>query len=409
MVIRKFFVICIILVILLCITAFTFITENFSTEQRLGMKLYFDTNLSLNRNQSCASCHDPYTAFTDPEQTVPVSNGSDPSLFGGRNAPSAAYAAFSPFFYWDGTEGMFIGGQFWDGRANTLADQAGGPFLNPVEMGMPEKWAVVSRLRENNRYVKEFRRVYNLNLKQIPVYNQNARTVPPGVEEVYDKMTTAIAAFEKTRFVSSFSSKYDYYLAGLAVLSPLEKKGLELYNGKALCSACHTSEPLKAPDGTLIPPLFTDFTYDNLGLPPNLKIPGAPHPTDEGLGGRPDIAALDPHGLQKGKFKVVTLRNIEKTAPYGHNGVFETLEQIVHFYNTRDVLGVVPDNLDPGFGIRGWPLPEVQANVNDSELGNLQLTAGEEEALIAYLKTLTDGYGAANHLDPLPVTFPPLP
>lgn len=378
-------------------------------EQKLGDALYFDEDLSINRNQSCASCHTPETGFADPDASLPVSNGSDPNLFGGRNAPSAAYAAFSPFFYWNSEEGLFMGGQFWDGRANTLAEQAAGPPLNPVEMAMPDKWSVVSRLQEKRLYIKAFKKIYDLNLSKIPQYNPHSTCIPAGVEEVYDSMAIAIGEFEKSRIVNSFSSKFDYASTGMASLGEEELRGLELFNNKGKCNLCHLSEPQNAPDGSAIPALFTDFTYDNLGLPANLNIPGAPHPVDMGLGGRADIMAVDPAGEQNGKFKVMTLRNVEKTAPYGHNGVFDTLEDIVHFYNTRDVLGVVPDNLDPGFGITGWPSPEVPQNVNSEELGDLLLTFDEEAAIVAFLKTPTDGYGPANGLPPIDVVFPPLP
>jgi cytochrome c peroxidase len=155
----------------------------------------------------------------------------------------------------------------------------------------------------------------------------------------------------------------------------------------------------------MIPPVFTDFTYDNLGVPQNVNIPG--QPIDQGLGDRPDIAANDPNGLQLGKHKVMSLRNIAITPPYGHNGVFATLEQIVHFYNTRDTLGVCADNNDPGFGVTCWPAPEVPQNVNVDELGNLNLTRKQEAKIVAFLKTLTDGWGEANGMPPLP--RPPLP
>jgi cytochrome c peroxidase len=163
-----------------------------------------------------------------------------------------------------------------------------------------------------------------------------------------------------------------------------------LFNGKGKCANCHLSVP---PENYPYA-LFTDFTYDNLGLPVNPRI-AALHgvdklPPDLGLGGRPDIAAKHPDGSQNGKFKVPTLRNVELTAPYGHNGVFATLEQIVHFYNTRDTLGAVPDAADPGFGVTGWPAPEVPETVNKAELGNLGLTAEEEAAIVAFLETLTD-------------------
>ncbi len=400
-----------------------------TTIQQLGETLYFDQNLSLNGNQSCASCHNPASGFVDPRDTManaisqeityfPVSIGSEDGvapnggpLYGGLNAPSAAYAAFSPFFHWDGQQGLYVGGQFWNGRANTLAEQAGGPFLNPVEMAMPDKWAVIDRLKHSaeNDYVVMFQEVFGLDLSAIQDYNWSAGPVPdnmfpPGVMEAYDRTTIAIGEFEKTPVFTKFDSKFDYFLAGMVALTPEEEKGMKLFNGKAKCHLCHLSAPTLSPDGVnMVPPVFTDFTYDNLGLPQNLYIPG--QPIDQGLGGRADIAALDPNGLQIGKHKVMTLRNIDLTQPYGHNGVFQSLEQIVHFYNTRDVLPACDPalgNTDPGFGVSCWPAPEVPQNVNAVELGNLSLQPKQEAAVVAFLKTLSDGWGSANGMPVLP-------
>lgn len=392
-----------------------------SPEARLGRLLYKDENLSLNRNQSCESCHSLRNrfAFVDPDNVregSPVSDGSVPGRTGTLNAPSAGYAAFSPFFHWDAEEGLYVGGQFWNGRGRTLAEQAAGPFLNPVEMAMPSKWAVVSRLKEVPVYVERFAKVYGLNLDAIPAYEQAGADLqpPPGVLEVYERMTRAIAAFEKGRRFNRFSSKFDFYLAGQTELSARERRGLRLFNGKARCNACHVSAPGIAPDGGMLPPLFTDFSYDNLGLPRNVNIPGDPEP-DPGLGGRPDIAARDPGGQELGKHKVMSLRNIARTAPYGHNGVFQTLGQIVHFYNSRDTLGWVPDNNSPGYAESGWPDPEVAQNVNRDELGDLGLTAAQERAIVAFLHTLTDGYpqwGGDPHVPPgtsSPFADTPLP
>jgi cytochrome c peroxidase len=210
-----------------------------------------------------------------------------------------------------------------------------------------------------------------------------------------------------------FDAKFDYFRAGKAQLTAEEWKGLRLFERKALCAECHITAPSVAPDGSEIPPLLTDFTYDNLGLPVNPKIAeliGEAQPIDYGLGGREDIAAFDPDGLQLGKFKVPTLRNIALTAPYGHNGLFSTLKEIVHFYNTRDVLDVCNSPEDEGFGDTCWPVPEVQQNVNVDELGNLELTDDEEAAIVAFLHTLSDGWGKANGLEPLPrPVMPPLP
>jgi len=368
-------------------------------ERRLGERLFSDKNLSLLRNQACASCH-RLTPATDPETGRPfrapgfvdsdnvehgtaVSDGSVPGRFGRLNSPSVGYAAFSPAFHWDATEELYVGGQFWNGRASTLADQAAQPFLNPREMAMPSKAAVVARLKENISYRVLFWLVYELSIAR-PL--SAAQT-----DGVYRAMTRAIAAFERARSFSKFTSKFDYFMAGRLELTPQERLGLDLFNTKAQCALCHISTPTKNSDGTWTPALFTDFTYDNIGVPRNLDIPGNPAP-DQGLGGRPDIIAADPQGLEIGKHKVMSLRNIAITPPYGHNGVFATLEEITHFYNTRDTLGRVPDNRHKGFGITGWPPPEVPRNVNGDELGNLGLTAREEAALVAFMRTLTDGY-----------------
>ena len=392
-----------------------------TTIEQLGKALYFDQNLSLNGNQACSSCHDPAFGFVDPDNVIngtPVSDGSITTLTGGLNSPSAAYAAFSPFFHWNDVEGLFVGGQFWNGRANSLAEQAAGPFLNPVEMAMPDKWSVVDRLRTSADpdYQTMFLDVYNIDLSAITPYPKaiDVNTVPetnfpPGVLEAYDRMAKAIGEFEKTEDFTKFDSKYDYYLAGLVTFTKEEEKGLKLFEGQGKCVLCHLSAPSIAPDGvSQLPPMLTDFTYDNLGVPQNVNIPN--QPVDPGLGGRSDIAAIDPNGLQLGKHKVMTLRNIELTHPYAHNGVFSTLEQIVHFYNTRDKLGVCVDNNDPGFGVTCWPAPEVPQNVNVDELGNLHLTAAQEADIVAFLRTLTDGWGPANGMPALPrPPMPPLP
>ncbi|MEM9592133.1 MAG: cytochrome c peroxidase [Pseudomonadota bacterium] len=349
----------------------------------LGHMLYNDRNISAKRNTGCVTCHAHSAGFVDPRSAadpvgMPVSPGSVPGKYGTRNAQTSAYATFSPPFHWSEAAGSYVGGQFWDGRANSLADQAVGPPLNPLEMAMADKGAVLERLAENPVYVEAFRRLYGVYL----IWKES--------DLVYPKFGLAIAAFEPTDEFAEFNSKYDYYVAGKIELTAQEKRGLELFNGKAKCANCHISTPPENYPHAL----FTDFTYDNLGLPVNPRI-AALHgvdtlPPDLGLGGRPDIAKEHPDGSQDGKFKVSTLRNIALTPPYGHNGVFATLEQIVHFYNTRDTLGVVPDASDPGFGVTGWPTPEVPETVNKTELGDLGLTAEEEAAIVAFLKTLTD-------------------
>jgi cytochrome c peroxidase len=343
--------------------------DGLAPEERLGKLLYFDTNLSTPPGQSCSSCHTPEAGFTDPDFESPVSQGVLPqSRFGNRNSPTAAYAAFSPDFHYDEEEGLYIGGQFWDGRAANLVEQAKGPFLNILEMNNPDKQTVIISIR-HAEYADLFKEVYG-------------ERALDDVEAAYDLVAQAIATFEATDEVNSFSSKFDCFLAGNAILSEQELLGLELFNAedKGNCAACHPSEPGPYSDH----PLFTDFSYDNLGVPRNpdnpfYSLPAAFNPDGEdfidlGLGG------VLGEEEELGKMKVPTLRNIAITTPYMHNGVFTTLHEVVNFYNTRDLPGA------------GWDPPEVSENVNTDELGNLGLTTEEVDAIVAFMETLTDGY-----------------
>ena len=387
------------------------------TEQTLGGQLFTDPNLSLNRNQSCSSCHAlaPATdsgtllpfgtpGFVDPTNVffgTPVSAGSTPGDFGGLNAPSVGYAAFTPPFHWDPISYQYSGGLFWNGRANTLEEQAEAPLLNPVEMGMPSQWAVVTRLQENTNYVQLFHQIYGLDLTAIPPGElAPATNTPPGsVPAVYAAAAQAIAQFERSPVFNQFTSKFDFFLAGVTALSSNELSGFKLFTGRLGCSDCHSASTGLDSVGNITPPLLTDFTYANVGSPRNWNIPGTPTP-DLGLGGRADVAAAWPDGSQLGLQKVISLRNVSITPPYGHNGVFSNLAQVVHFYNTRDVLGVVGANTNAGFGVTGWPPPEVPQNVSISEIGNLRMTADEEAQVVAFLETLTDNYPATGD-DPL--------
>ncbi len=366
-----------------------------TTEQTLGKKIYFDRNLSNPAGQACASCHLPKSGFADPDSFLPVSEGVIPGRFGTRNAPSSAYAAFSPVFNFNRTTQAYEGGQFWDGRAADLQQQAKGPFLNPVEMNNTKE-GVVQAVR-NSGYASLFRITYGFNSLD-------------DVDTAYNYVAKAIASFEGTKAVNKFSSKYDEYLKGEAALTslkgeatlthmkgetaltPQERNGLALFNdpAKGNCAACHPSTSTEG----MTPPLFTDYTYDNLGIPKNSEIEsliGAPVPVDLGLGGFLATTGAPDASLQNGKFKVPTLRNIAKTGPYGHNGYFKSLEEIVHFYNTRDVLPSCSTN-DPGEKITCWPSPEMTENVNRNELGNLGLSSQEEDDIVAFLRTLSDGY-----------------
>ena len=345
-----------------------------SAKASLGKKLFFNVQLSDPNGQSCASCHSPNAGFAEPDKQYPVSEGVLPGRFGSRNAPTAAYSSFSPPFHYDDEGETYVGGLFWDGRAKDLTEQAQGPFLNPLEMHNTDKKQVVADVSR-----------FGLGPEFKAIYGSNALDASQ-TDAAYVNIADAIAAYEQSAEVNPFTSKYDYYLKGSVSLKTDEALGLSLFNGKANCAACHPSTIVGNEPG----PLFTDFTYDNIGIPKNWNSPFLFMPkklNPEGsefidLGLQNTVAKIDPAGAsaEAGKFKVPTLRNVERTAPYGHNGLFNTLEEVVHFYNTRDVPSA------------RWHKPEVPETVNKDELGNLKITRAEEAALVAFLKTLTDGY-----------------
>lgn len=325
--------------------------------QALGKKLFFDINLSNPPGQSCASCHSSGKAFVDPG-TLPVSAGAIKTLFGNRNAPTVAYAAFTPRFRYDSTEQAYIGGLFWDGRAATLSEQAMQPLLNHLEMNNT-KQAVIEHIKRSD-YKDLF----------LSIYGNNSLD---DVNKAFEYTADAIEEYEETKEVSPFTSKFDYYLKGKAVLTEQETRGLKLFEDstKGNCAACHSSKPARYTYAIL----FTDFTYDNIGLPANpevIKLCKDSGMCDLGLG------AILKQKSENGKFKVPTLRNIAITAPYFHNGVIKTLEETVRFYNERDSGKFGP--------------PEVSENVNKDELGDLKLTEQEIKDIVAFMKTLTDGY-----------------
>jgi len=201
------------------------------------------------------------------------------------------------------------------------------------------------------------------------------------VNAAYDNIGRSIAAYERSNEVSPYNSRYDTYVKSGHGLTSEELQGLELFNGKAKCVQCHSGKD------------FTDFTYDNLGVPKNPMNPFYSEPAfnslgaswvDQGLGGYLKGAGYDASVYEPalGMFKVPTLRNVGKQSgvnfpkAYGHNGYFKSLEEVVHFYNTRDTMP--------------WPAPEYAATVNQTQVGDLGLTPAEEKSIVAFLKTLSD-------------------
>ena len=374
-------------------------------KEQLGKLLFFDAKLSVPEGQSCATCHAPEVGFTGPNEQINktggVYEGAAKGRFGDRKPPTSSYGGASPVLHFDKKEKVWVGGMFWDGRAtgkalkDPLAEQAQGPFLNPLEQNIPDPETLCKKVR-GSTYSPLFEQVWG----------KGSLDCGKNVAATYDRIGMSIAAYERSKEANPFSSKYDYWLRKKVKLSDQESEGLKLFEGKGKCAECHTSK--RGPKGAH--PVFTDFTYDNLGVPKNPKNPFLGMPAewnpagsaylDTGLGGFLKKAGYKPsqYEPEMGKFKVPTLRNVDKrpspgfVKAFGHNGYFKSLKEIVHFYNTRDLLARCEKLSDPKPGENCWPEPEVSSNVNKSELGNLGLTEKEEEAIVAFMRTLSDGY-----------------
>jgi cytochrome c peroxidase len=337
-----------------------------------GKSLFNDKSLSASGKQSCATCHVAARAFTaDPatDQGLPVPlGGPNMDLPGFRNTPSLLYVSLTPGFFLD--DGTPTGGFFRDGRASSLDVQAQLPFITPFEMANRDAAEVVGRLQQSPASLQAF----------IAAYGSQALHDP---NVALADMGLAIAAFEtEDPQFQPFTSQFDYWQAGKAELTALELQGLALFNnpGKGNCTACHPSQR----QGYSEHPLFTDFTYDNIGVPRNWKIPAnAANPVspisgvslisympsgannvpadaqysyyDMGLCGPSQTDPIDAHPRPSffsvttlcGSFKVPSLRNVAITAPYFHNGVFGTLHQVVQWYVTRDINNNTGNNPAP--------------------------------------------------------------
>ena len=384
-------------------------TAKLSPTEELGKRLFFDKALSTPQGQECAVCHGPSVGFTGPDEKFNknggVYEGAVKGRFGNRKPPAAAYAGGSPKLHQD-AKGDFVGGMFWDGRAtgdtlgDPLAEQALGPFMNPLEQNMPDKKSIITTVKKSD-YAALFEKVWGA----------GSLDAEKDVDGTYVKIGRSIAAYERSAEVNPFSSKFDDFwraaaAKGLKVdgigeanidkfkglgLADTELQGLALFNTKGKCAKCH----LLAPENGK-PPVFTDYKYENLGVPRNPQNPfygqsqkynpdGAKW-VDKGLGGY--LETVDKYkklaAANLGRHKTPTLRNVDlRPSPgfvkaYMHNGYFKSLKDIVHFYNTRDKAGAK------------WPAPEVAANLNKAEAGNLGLTDVEENAIVDFLKTLSD-------------------
>ncbi len=410
--------------------------------EALGKALFFDTNLSVNGNQSCATCHGPGVGYTGPDSQVNASTvvyqGSVQALFGNRKPPAAAYAGDSPNLHQDAA-GSWIGGMFWDGRAtgNTLGDplaeQAQGPFLNPLEQAIPDA-ETLCNLVAGSAYADLFE----------VAWGAGSLNCASDVAGVYEKIARSIAAYERSDEVNPFSSKFDLFwdrarAAGKDVtkikcgtggggggcpsgggdpnrwtafrnlgLSDAELQGLAVFNTRAGCSTCHSLQP-----GSAGYPLFTDFSYDNIGMPKNPNNPFYDMPVeinpdgenwvDYGLGGYLKSAGYGPEVYEPelGKQKVPTLRNVALrpsdnfVKAYGHNGYFKSLNDIVSFYHWRGMMGGGCGGMGGGGmggGCRGmgnmFPPPEVDQNLATLNMFPMM----QLNNIVSFLKTLSDGY-----------------
>lgn len=346
-----------------------------ATKAGLGEKLFFDVNLSKNRTQSCATCHNPEHGFVDNRTTAvgkAVSLGDDGKSLGDRNAPTAAYAKLSPDFH-QNKKGGYVGGQFHDGREKDLQGQAGGPPTNPLEMGMPDKATVVGRIKENADYVKAFQQLFG-------------DTVFDKPETAYAAMAESMAEFEQTDQFAPFDSKYDRYLKGEVELTDQESLGESLFfsNQFTNCNRCHQVKTFPGSDGET----FSNYQYHNLGVPTNKAVRAANGKArdfvDHGLLEHPAVK----DDKEDGKFKVPTLRNVAVTGPYMHNGVFNDLKTVVLFY---DKFNNSERKLNPETG-KPWESPEVDKNLalKEKDFQASALKDEEVDALVAFMQTLTD-------------------
>ncbi len=325
-------------------------SDNPLTPERieLGEKLFNDTRFSSTGKVSCATCHKQEMAFTD---GLSVSEGIN-QLTGTRNAPTVVNAAY-------------LDSQFWDGREPTLEAQSAQPFLNPVEMGLKSHEPILQIVRTDPAYAELFLRAFGKRADQITM----------------EEVRKAIASFERTLIAGD--SPFDRYFYGgdKTAMSPAAIRGLEVFLGQGRCVSCHVIEQTQA--------LFTDNEFHNIGvaaqrMPKNLDELSAAvtevkeKGTDIAVLSNPKTESLGRFAVtgelsDLGAFKTSTLRNIEITAPYMHDGSLKTLEEAVQFYNNGGRL----EETDP--------VPELL----DGGIRPLNLSEQQQADLVEFMKALT--------------------
>jgi cytochrome c peroxidase len=352
----------------------------------LGQEIFKDVSLSASGRMSCATCHDPQRGHASPFSTPVALGGAgfpgdhSAGASGLRVPPAIRYLKFNTAFRFD-ADGTPRGGFFWDGRVNSLAEQAKKPFLAANEMANASAGDVIARLAQAT-YAPRFRQVFGAGILDDP-------------EAAFDRLAYALERYQiEDRDFAPFSSKFDAVNAGQASFSAQELRGLTWFNriDKGNCVACHSSSrPANAPGA-----LFTDFSYDSLGIPRNSAIAANSSASfyDMGLCG-PVRGDLVQRADLCGRFKVPSLRNVALRQRYFHNGRFDKLSDVVRFYVTRDTQ---PAAWYPADVYDDLPAP-LRGNVNVTEapynrrLGQAAaLSEAEIADLVAFLNTLTDGY-----------------
>lgn len=354
----------------------------------LGRELFLDPSLSASGRMSCATCHDPAHAHAQANALAVQSGGALLEVPGFRAVPSLRYLNRGAFFF--DKEGTPTAGFNRDGRAASLIEQAARPLLAAHEMANVDAADLAAKVAAAP-YAGRFR----------ALFGEDAFDDADGV---FLRVRFAIAAFEQSApELHPFDSKYDAFLAGKVRLSPAELRGLALYNNpkKGNCNGCHSS--LRGADGS--PPLFTDYTYDNLGVPRNADIPANANPDyfDLGLCG-PERTDIADHRDLCGAFKVPTLRNVATRQVFFHNGLFKSLRDALRFYVRRDTNPSEFYPLDAeGHLAKFDDLPlDLARNVNTTEVPydrrpgqQPRLNDVEIDDVIAFLGALTDGYDPA--------------
>jgi cytochrome c peroxidase len=443
--------------------------------QTLGKLMNYDENMSVFKNRACAFCHMPYVAFSGPIPSVNLTMIAYPGSFalraGKRTAPRYTYSPWYPVLQYNAIAGLFFGGNFWDSRAtgyllqNPDAEQAQHPPVDTQEMGFPDTACIAFRLSQAT-YRPLFELVWGQGSLDItfPPDTEKICATPGGAamfgmdttpvklkpegrtlaNTVFDRWGQSLDAFERSKEVSPFTSKFDAFLAGTYTLTADEMAGYNLFKGKGNCNSCHvdgrgtTLTPGQTDTSKVatVNPVFTCFGSANEGLPLNPRdafyyqttpdvVGFAANPfgfgyRDLGMGTflrsgfgsapNPNAEWIPLAPKVDGQFQVSTARNVALTPPqcptteapgpyfqkaFFHNGYIKSLKQLVHFYNTRDLFAypVTSGHCPAGTTekVDCWPMPEVKNNI-DTTTGNLGLTDQEENQIVVFLQALTDGF-----------------